>query len=136
MEGLGVKLSGMAARNALALPFSLRRLRAMAASHDEGGGDVDVVLSPTLAHEPPPVGYLGPDVDPFTHIVRLIRWITFTPLQNVSGRPAISLPVGRSQTGLPLAVQLAGGFGQERQLLELSYELEDAIGGPQRTNAA
>ena len=136
MDPLGVKLSSMAARHALALPFSLRRLRAMAASHDEGFGDVDVVLSPTLSHEPPPVGYLGPDVDPFTHIVRLIRWITFTPLQNVSGRPAISLPLGHSQTGLPLAVQLAGGFGQERHLLELSYELEAAIGWPHVANAA
>jgi amidase len=136
MDAIGVTLSSMAARNALELPFSLRRLRAMAASHDEGFGDVDVVLSPTLSHEPPPVGYLGPDVDPFTHIVRLIRWITFTPLQNVSGRPAISLPLGRTQTDLPLAVQLAGGFGQERQLLELSYELEAAVGWPQGVNAA
>ena len=136
MGALGVRLGTMAARNALTLPFSLRRLRAMAASHDEGSGDVDVVLSPTLAHEPPPVGYLGPDVDPFTHIVRLIRWIPFTALQNVSGRPAISLPVGRSQTGLPLGIQLAGGFGQERQLLELSYEIEDAVGWPQGVNAA
>ncbi len=50
--------------------------------------------------------------------------MTFTPLHNVAGTPAISLPAGRSAAGLPIGVQLAALPGEERLLLELAHELE------------
>ena len=83
-----------------------------------------------LAHQPPPIGYLGPDVPPRTHLLRVLRYVSSTPLQNVSGTPAISLPLGRSTTGVPMGVQLAAPFGHERHLLELAYELEEAAPWP------
>jgi len=51
-------------------------------------------------------------------------------LQNVSGSPAISLPLARTDAGLPLGVQLAAPYGEERRLLELAYELEAASPWP------
>lgn len=125
-EALTRALSARAVRNAPYLPGAVRRLRRLARAHDDGFADVDVVLSPVLGHEPPPIGWLGPDVEATTHLVRLLRWTSFTPVQNVSGTPAISVPLGTSASGLPLGVQLGAPFGQERRLLELAYELEAA----------
>lgn len=110
------------------LPGSLRRLRRLGRRHESVFDTYDVVLSPVLAHPPPEVGTLSPETDPRTHLVRLVQWTTFTPLQNISGSPAISLPLGWSRGGLPIGLQLAAPFGHERRLLETAYELEEAVG--------
>jgi amidase len=124
---------GLAAR-ALAgsprLPGSLRRLRRLARQHETIFDTHDVLLSPVLGHLPPPLGYLGPDVEFGEHLVRLLRYSSFTPMQNVSGSPALSLPLGRTQQGLPVGVQLVAPFGHERRLLEVGYELEHAAPWP------
>jgi amidase len=87
---------------------------------------IDVALSPTLAHTTPRLGHLSPNV-PFPEMFeRLVRYAAFTPLNNAAGTPAVSLPLGRTGTGLPIGVQLQALHGQERLLLELSYELEAA----------
>ncbi len=121
------------------VPGALRRLRRLARAHERIFDSYDLLLSPVLAHAPPPIGQLGPDVDPRTHLVRLLRWTAFTPLQNVSGSPALSLPLGLSRAGLPLGVQLAAPFGHERRLLEVAHELEHGFVGhagmPSRTSA-
>jgi amidase len=57
---------------------------------------------------------------------RLQRWVAFTPVQNVTGEPAISLPLAESSDGLPVGMMLSTDFGQEVRLLELAYELEEA----------
>jgi amidase len=123
-------LSRMVAAQLPRLPASLRRLRRLAREHEQLYERMDVLLSPVTAHEAPPIGYLGPDVDFRTHLVRLLRFTSFTPLQNVSGSPAISLPLGRSPGGLPIGVHVGGPFGHERRLLELAYELEAAAPWP------
>ena len=51
--------------------------------------------------------------------------VPFTPQHNASGAPAISLPMGRSKSGLPIGIQLAANHGQERKLLETSLLLEE-----------
>ena len=84
----------------------------------------DLVLSPVLGHVTPKLGYLSPTV-PFQQLIdRLIRYVAFTPLNNVTGSPAISLPVGAAQNGLPIGMQFAARPGDERTLLEIGYELE------------
>lgn len=86
----------------------------------------DVVLSPTLAHPPPELGYIGPEV-PFDEAFdRVANYASFTPAQNVSGAPAITLPMGFSKNGLPIGIQFAAASGQEKMLLALAYELEEA----------
>jgi amidase len=120
------ELASVARDQAGLLPATLRRLRALARDHESVYDVCDVVLSPVLAHQPPILGHLGPDVDARTHLMRVLRYVSFTPLQNVSGSPAISLPLAVSADGAPLGVQLAAPFGHERRLLELAFELEAA----------
>jgi len=84
----------------------------------------DVLLSPVLAHVTPELGWLRPTV-PFEQLLRrLIDYVAFTPLNNVAGAPAMSLPVGTSTNGLPVGVHLSVAHGDERTLLELAYALE------------
>jgi len=112
------------------VPGSLRRLRRLAREHESTYSRFDVIVSPVLGHQPPPIGYLGPDVDFRTHLVRLLRYSSFTPVQNVSGSPAISLPLARSDAGLPIGVQFAAPYGHEARLLSLAYEVEEAAPWP------
>ena len=78
----------------------------------------------------PEHGYIGPEV-PFDTVVERLKWfIPFTLTQNVSGGPAISLPLGQSEDGMPLGVQLASPLGDERTLLELALEIEAAAPWP------
>jgi amidase len=52
--------------------------------------------------------------------------VAFTPLQNVTGDPAISLPLAVSACGLPIGMMFSAPIGREATLLELAYELEAA----------
>ena len=100
-----------------------------------GGADVyhqhlgrcDVVISPTVSDPAPTLAYFGRDLDYATHMDRLMKWAAYTPLHNVSGAPAISLPLGYDTAlGLPVGVHFAARVGQERLLLELALQVEEA----------
>ncbi|MBB3039906.1 amidase [Hoyosella altamirensis] len=94
----------------------------------------DVILSPVVSHTTPPIGYLSPR-QPFSELIeRLTRYVAFTPLNNVAGTPALSLPLASTAAGLPIGVQFSAHEGQERVLLELALELEAAA--PFRTITA
>ena len=86
----------------------------------------DVLLSPTLSHPAPLIGHFGVDVDALEIVVKLNSYVNFTTTQNVTGAPAISLPLGSSREGLPIGVQFAGKVGDEKTLLELAFEIEAA----------
>ena len=86
----------------------------------------DLVLSPVLAHTTPRLGWLSPAQDFDVLFDRLMKYVSFTPLNNASGSPAISLPMGATELGLPIAVQLSAAHGDERTLLEMAYALEEA----------
>jgi Asp-tRNA(Asn)/Glu-tRNA(Gln) amidotransferase A subunit family amidase len=86
--------------------------------------------SPTLSHVPPKIGYLGPEVGFETHFERIRQYVAFTPLQNAAGAPAISLPLGFSRNGLPIGVQFAAAYGQEKRLLELPSNSKKPGPGP------
>ncbi|MCL2536181.1 MAG: amidase family protein, partial [Nocardiaceae bacterium] len=72
------------------------------------------------------LGYLSPALDFETLFERLVNYVAFTPLNNASGGPAISLPLHETSTGLPLASHFSAAHGDERTLLELAFELEAA----------
>lgn len=122
-------LSWMFTREAERLPLSLRRLRALARDGESVFPAFDVLLSPVLGHPAPPIGFLGPEVEFRTHLIRLLRFTTFTPVQNVTGSPAISLPLGMSADGMPIGVQAAAPAGHEARLLSLALEIEGATNG-------
>ncbi len=85
----------------------------------------DAVLTPTLASPPVPVGYFE-EVPPPENFERQKRFTPYTALFNVSGQPAVSLPLYWTDAGLPIGVMLAGRIGEEGTLLSLSAQLEAA----------
>jgi Asp-tRNA(Asn)/Glu-tRNA(Gln) amidotransferase A subunit family amidase len=87
----------------------------------------DVLLTPTMACLPPTLGTIDTmDAEAPENLDVLYRMIGFTALFNDTGNPAISLPLGRSKSGLPVGVQFVGAFGDEALLLRLARQLESA----------
>lgn len=116
--------------HALEVPAAIWRLRRFSSRYADGFRRYDVLMNPTVAMPPPELGFIGPDV-PFETALERLKWfIPFTPVQNVAGGPAISLPLAQSSKGLPIGIQLAGPMGAERTLLELALELEEASPWP------
>jgi amidase len=113
-------------RNAHRLPRAISRLRASQRTSRRFFEQYDAVLSPTLGHPAPLLGHLNPRQPFENHFERLLEWVTFTPLQNATGDPAISLPTGMSAAGTPIGVQVAAPLGREATLIELAYEVEAA----------
>src|SRR5262250_2515041 len=87
--------------------------------------DYDVVLTPTLAQPPCPVGYFD-EVTPAENFERQKRFTPFAAMYNVTGQPAVNLPLYWTAGGLPIGVMLAGPMGGEGLLISLSAQLETA----------
>src|SRR5262249_20894569 len=85
----------------------------------------DAVLSPTLALPPVPVGYFD-EVDPAENFERQKRFTPYAALYNISGQPAVNLPLFWNADGLPIGVMLAGRLGEEATLISLSAQIEAA----------
>lgn len=119
-------LSAMWRRDKKRLPGAIRSLRSATAIYDSVFVDRDVVLSPTLNHPAPELGFLSPNVEFEEVFDRLTRYVGFTPVNNVSGGPAIALPTPVGADNLPGSIHLSAARGDERTLLELAYELEEA----------
>ena len=96
----------------------------------------DVMLTPVLHEEPPPLGFLGPDVPGSQMFERLLTYVSYTPIHNVAGTPAISVPLGQSASGLPIGSQFAARVGNEARLFGLAFELERAAPWVQRKPGA
>jgi amidase len=90
--------------------------------------DVDVVLTPTLAQPPIPIGALAPaeGEPPIQMLLNSGAWVPFTPVWNVTGQPAVSVPLVQSPDGLPIGVQLIGPPAGEELLISLTAQLEQA----------
>jgi len=119
-------------------------IRALASFHE----DHDLLLTPTLAGPPVRVGEL--DTPAAANAVagvilalrasrllagagvtdqiiqRSLAWVPYTQLANVTGRPAMSVPLHWTDDGLPLGVQLVGRLGSEATMLRLAAQLEEA----------
>lgn len=119
-------LAAMWRRDMRHLPGAIRSLRSAVAIYDAMFVDRDVVLSPTLNHPTPELEFLSPNVEFDEVFGRLTRYVGFTPINNVSGGPAIALPTPVGANNLPGSIHLSAARGDERTLLELAYELEQA----------
>jgi amidase len=89
----------------------------------------DAVLTPTLASPPVPVGWFGEGGDPAEDFLRQERFTPFTAVYNVTGQPAVSVPMHWTDGDptLPIGVMLAGRPADEATLISLSAQLEDAV---------
>jgi Asp-tRNA(Asn)/Glu-tRNA(Gln) amidotransferase A subunit family amidase len=97
--------------------------RQMAAFH----ATYDVLLTPGLGTLPPNLGWIDmmlDDVDEYWR--RVFTFSPFTVWFNITGQPALMLPLGRSASGFPIAVQLVGRYGEEGTILGLGAQLEQA----------
>ncbi len=120
-------------RNALRLLGAIKRLRKSTAQLSEAIGRNDLLVSPTLGHLTPELGSISLASDSDDHMARVSPWVAFTPLANAAGTPAISLPLGHDeQHNLPIGMHFMARYGQDRVLLELALQLEQA--SPFRTN--
>ncbi len=96
--------------------------RQMAAFHSR----YDVLLTPGLATLPPKLGFIDMMLDDFDEYWRRVfHFSPFTVWFNLTGQPAMMLPLGQAQ-GLPIAVQLVARFGDEGTLFRLGSQLEAA----------
>jgi amidase len=88
----------------------------------DGSPGFDVLVTPVLAAPPPPLGYLtGPEGG-----LRVRELLQYTAQFNVTGQPAISLPLYWTASGLPVGVQLVAAFGREDVLVRVAAQLEAA----------
>ncbi|MBJ20931.1 MAG: amidase [bacterium] len=98
-----------------------RRLRSWWAE-EPGADGYDILITPTMAEPAPPIGSIkGAEID------CIIRLVPYTMPYNVSGQPAIGLPLHWSEDGLPVGIQLVSRYGEEGLLIRLASQLEAAL---------
>ena len=95
--------------------------------------DCDIWLTPTLAQPPLPLGSFGtsPD-DPLQGLRLSAAFAPFTAICNITGQPAMSVPLFWNNDGLPIGVHFIGRFGDESTLFRLAAQLEKARPWAQR----
>jgi amidase len=87
----------------------------------------DLLLTPTLGEPPPLIGELEPPPgNAFAPQARIAALVPFTTHFNVTGQPAISLPLHVNDAGLPIGVQLVAAYGREDLLIQIAAQLEEA----------
>ncbi len=115
------------AQDAVAYEMSLACLEALGRRIVTALAPYDAVLTPVLAARPVAIGAIDAcGADPRAEFAKSGRFTPYTALANVSGQPAISVPLYQGEDGLPLAVQLIGRPADEDTLIALAAQLESA----------
>jgi amidase len=107
------------------LEWALKQTEQVSAKANRVFADVDVLLTPAIAHRPPAVGRLD-GVGTVRAALRAMPSIAYAALWNVAGNPAAAVPCGTGPDGLPVGVQLVGRTDDEATLFSLSAQLERA----------
>jgi amidase len=114
------------ALSAVQIYAALGQLRARARDELERSSVFDAVLTPTLAQPPAKVGAIRDDADPVRDFENQKRFAPFSAPYNLTGQPALSLPLYWTEDEIPIGVQLVGRPGDEVTLLRLAAQLEAA----------
>ena len=104
-----------------------RGLAAFWAPAEHGGDGYDLLVTPQLAEPPPRLGVLGPTQDLADLGAAMGAVTPFTTPFNLTGQPAISLPLHWNTGGLPIGVQLVAAYGRDDVLLRVAGALEQAM---------
>ena len=107
------------------LDWALRETEKVSAKANRVFDSCDVLLTPTIAHRPAPVGRLD-GVGTVRASLRAMPSIAYAALWNVAGNPAAAVPCGTGEDGLPVSIQLVGRTDDEATLFSLSAQLEAA----------
>jgi amidase len=113
-------------RGADALQSARATLAQATQSYLRAFADCEVLLTPTLSELPWRLGHLSPLVEYEELLARTARAVGYTPIHNIAGCPAMSVPLHWSADNLPIGVHFAAGVGRDETLLRLAYELEAA----------
>jgi len=105
--------------------WALRQSEEISRAANRVFDDVDVLLTPTVAHRPPRVGVID-GRGTVGSTLKAMPAIAYCALWNVAGNPAANVPAGLAEDGLPIGVQLVGRSNDETTLLSLSAQLEQA----------
>ena len=120
LRGRGLAMSAQAAMEAM---FALRMF---ARRFLQATADFDVLLAPVTTMTPRPLGWFDADGDGAADFERQKRYAAFTALFNVTGQPAVSVPLHWTDGGLPVGSMLVGRPADEATLLAVSAQLEAA----------
>ncbi len=126
LEPFTIGLSKQFKTNALQTPKSIRMLRKTGREAEQLFEKYDVLMTPVVSHKTPEIGHFSTKLSYEDISRRAVEYASYAGLQNVTGAPAISLPLGIADNGMPLGVQLTAPYGLDKRLLELAYELEEA----------
>ena len=91
----------------------------------------DAVITPALAMTPRPIGWYDQE-DAELNFAQQVQYTPFTSFLNVSGLPAITLPIAMTDSGLPMGVQFIGRPGGESVLLAIGAQLERRLNWQRR----
>ena len=83
----------------------------------------DLLVTPTLGAPPPELGWFTAD-GPKAEGRRIVSFIPYTAQFNMTGQPAVSLPVHRTPGGLPVGVQFVAAYGREDLLVQVASQIE------------
>lgn len=108
-----------------AIEFFQQGTREMARFWSDDG--FDLLLTPTLPEPPPPLGEFHDPENPLIGLIRSSQMVPFVAPFNITGQPAISLPLHVSAEGLPVGVQFVAASNREDVLLSIAAELEVAL---------
>jgi amidase len=108
------------------LAAALRELSTFEEHTIRSFSEVDVVLTPGLATAPPTIGFYDSE-DPEWNFLQQVQVTPYSSFVNVSGLPALALPVMLNPGGLPVGIQLIGRPGGDATLLKLGTQLEEAL---------
>jgi amidase len=120
MRGRGLAMSAQAAME------SMMALRLFTRRFLQGTAAYDVLLAPVVTMTPRPLGWFDADGDGAEDFERNKRYAAFTALFNVTGQPAVSVPLYWTPDGLPIGSMLVGRPADEATLLSLSAQVEAA----------
>ena len=85
-------------------------------------------MADTDAGRPIPLGLINVnEPDPIIAFAPTVDYVPFTPIQNITGQPALSLPLCMSESGLPVGMMFSARFGDEATLFRLAAQLEEAM---------
>jgi amidase len=108
------------------------RLAAYRDAYNASFRDHDLLLTPVLTRHAVPIGYLSPNRPSAELMADMLRLVAYTPVQNLTGAAAMSVPIMTATNGLPLGMHFAGRRGDDARLLDLAFQLEQAAPWAQR----
>jgi len=94
--------------------------------------DHDLLLTPVLSRHAIPIGYLSPTRPSAELMADMMQLVAYTPVQNLTGAAAMSVPIMQATNGLPVGMHFAGRRGDDARLLDLAFQLEAAAPWAQR----